>query len=150
MLKASEIHPDVELRDHLQGNVVVGKPGGGTQQVVVYCEQDRPTTGMPDDFISIVMNGNASSLGANIDFASGYVMVVLYCRMNDDGSVKSNRINKILAQFDEMLDGANTENFFFRFENERFIMPTSPDQSSGYSSTILNLRWTTNINFSKS
>lgn len=150
MLKASEIHPDVELRDHLQGNVHVVMPGGAEELVTVYCEQDRPTTGMPDDFISIVLNGNASSLGANIDYATGYVMVVLYCRMNDDGSVKSNRINKILAQFDEMLDGASTENYFFRFEKERFIMPTSPDQSSGYSSTILNLRWTTNTNFSKS
>lgn len=150
MIKASEIHPDVELRDYLQGHVVVTNPGNVTSNVVVYCEQDRPTTGMPDDFISIVLNGNASCLGADIDFASGYIMVVLYCRMNDNGSVKSNRINKILAQFDEMLDGACTENYFFRFEKERFIMPTSPDQSSGYSSTILNLRWTTNNNFSKS
>lgn len=150
MLKASNIHPDVELRDHLQGHIVVMKANGETEQVTVYCEQDRPTTGMPDDFISIVINGNASSLGADINYATGYVMVVLYCRMNDDGSVKSNRIDKILAQFDEMLDGASTENYFFRFEKERFIMPTSPDQSSGYSSTILNLRWTTNINFSKS
>lgn len=77
-------------------------------------------------------------------------MLILYSKMNDDGSAKMNRINNILTQFDELLEGANTNNYFYRFDSDRIIMPTTTDQSSGYSTTILNLRWTTNINFSKS
>ena len=150
MLKPSIIHPDVELRDLLQGNIVVGQAGGGTALVKVYCNAEAPTSSLPNDFICIQQNGSASTLGTNIQFASGYLMLILYSKMNDDGSAKMNRINNILTQFDELLEGANTANYFYRFDSDRIIMPTTTDQSSGYSTTILNLRWTTNINFSKS
>lgn|GEM_PF-1736547 len=146
-LKPSNIEPDVELRDFLKGKISVGTADGGTQEVAVYSDWERPTNELPTDFIVIYINGNIESVGMDTPFARGYLMVSLYCKMNDDGSVKKNRIKKILAWFDKLLDGRTTDHYHFEYEPQRFITPTTPNQTSGYSVTTLNLRWTTNSNF---
>lgn len=146
-IKMSTIHPDRELRDFLTGKIVVGKSRGGTAPVTVYSDWERPTNGLPADFLVIYMNGNVEGLGTNTNYASGYISVSLYCKMNSDGSVKANRIDKILEQFEKLVDKKKTKNFFFAYDTERYITPTAPNQSSGYSTTTLNLMWHTTQNF---
>lgn len=147
MIKMSSIHPDRELRDFLDGKVVVGKADGGAEKVVVYSDWERPTNGLPTDFIVIYINGNISGPGPKANYAEGAVAVSLYCKMNNDGSIKGQRIDRILEQFETLVHKRNTQNFFFYFEDERYITPTTPNQASGYSITTLNLLWHTNSNF---
>lgn len=147
MIHAADINPDVELRDFLQGRIVVGKAGGGTAPVTVYGDWERPTNNLPDDFVVIFINGNIGGFGSKVNYADGYLMVNLYCKLNDDGSVKKNRVKNILKQFDTIVEKAKTQNFFFKFDMERFAAPTTPNQTSGYSTTSLNLMWHTNNNF---
>lgn len=149
MFHPSAIEPDVELRDFLRGKIVVGLAGGGTQRVTVYSDWERPTNGLPDDFIVIYLNGDVEGIGMENDYARGYLMVGMYSKMNDDGSVKKNRVKKLLAQFDKLLEKCVTENFYFEYDSPRFITPTTPNQTSGYSITNLNLRWHTTNNFNK-
>lgn len=148
-LKPSSIHPDVELRDYLQGAIDVVVSGGATEKVTVYGDWEKPTNDIPDDFVIIMNNGSPAGVGMDTPYAEGYVMVSLYCKLNDDGTVKKNRVEKILAQFDEDLDELLTENYFFKYPREQFITPTTPNVTSGYSVTTLNLRWTTTSNFNK-
>lgn len=150
MFHPSSIHPDEELRDFLQGQIRVGLADGGSQIVAVYGDWERPTNENPDDFIVIMQNGNISGLGMHIDFVSGYLMVSLYSRLNDDGSVKKNRVEKILEQFDTLVENYSSDNYFYKYDQQQFITPTTPNVSSGYSVTTLNLKWTTNNNFNKS
>lgn len=147
LMKPSDIEPDVELRDFLKGKISVGTAGGGTQEVAVYSDWERPTNELPADFIVIYINGNIEGVGMDTPFARGYIMVSLYSKMNDDGSVKKNRIRKILAQFDDLIEKHLTTNYHYEYDTQRFITPTTPNQTSGYSVTTLNLRWTTNSNF---
>lgn len=147
MMHPSLIEPDAELRDFLQGQVVVGTAGGDTEPVTIYRDWERPTNKLPNDFIVIYVNGSMEGLGNDIDFARGYLMVGLYCKMNDDGSVKINRVQNILKQFDDLFAGLVTEHYHYDYDMPRFITPTSPNQSSGYSVTVLNLRWNTTNNF---
>ena len=142
-IQASSIKPEVALRDFLNGKVIVNGLNGRSEPVTVYCDRERPTNGLPDDFISIAINGSISGLGKSIDYADGYIMVILYCKMNADGSVKDNRVTKIIEQFDYLLNGVNFDNYYFCYEYDNFVMPTTPDFNSGYSLTILNLRWHT-------
>lgn len=149
MMRPSSIEPDVELRASLQNRVRVGLAGGGSQMVTVYGDWERPTNMLPDDFIVIYQNGDVDGIGMENDFARGYIMVGLYCKLNDDGSVKKNRVKKLLAQFDSLLEKCITENYIFEYDAQRFITPTTPNQTSGYSITNLNLRWHTTNNFNK-
>lgn len=147
MIRPSDIEPDSDLRNFLQGKIIVGLAGGGTKRVAVYSDWERPTNELPSDFIVIYMNGDVEGVTKDSGFARGYLMVSLYSKMNDDGSVKRNRIKKILAQFDELIENHCTENYFYEYDTPRFITPTTPNQTSGYSTTTLNLKWHTTNNF---
>ena len=147
-MKPSSIEPDVELKNLLTGRIYAGD-GSNAPLVKVYSDWERPTNELPADFIVIYINGDIEGVGMDTPFARGYIMVSLYCKMNDDGSVKKNRINKILAQFDDLIEKALTTNYHFEYDAERFITPTAPNQSSGYSVTTLNLRWTTTSHFNE-
>ena len=147
MMHPSSIEPDVELRVFLQNKVRVGLAGGGSQMVTVYGDWERPTNMLPDDFIVIYQNGDVEGIGMQNDFARGYIMVGLYSKLNDDGSVKKSRVKKLLAQFDSLLEKCITDNYIFEYDAQRFITPTTPNQTSGYSITNLNLRWHTTNNF---
>lgn len=162
MMKLSSIQPDVELKEFLTGKIKVGE-GTSATEVKVYSDWERPTNELPSDFIVIYINGDIEGVGMDTPFARGYIMVSLYCKLNDDGSVKKNRIKKLLSQFDELFiydpDQNNkrlqryqpiiTDTCHFEYDADRFITPTAPNQSSGYSVTTLNLRWTTTSNFNK-
>lgn len=142
MLHPSQIHPDVELAEALEGQILVG-----TKPVKVYSDWARPTNGLPTDFITIYINGDIGGVGLDTHYAEGYLMVSLYCKMNDDGSVKNNRIQKILEQFDTLLEKKLTDNYFFEYPKDLYITPTTPNVTSGYSITTLNLRWHTTNDF---
>ena len=145
-MKPSSLQPDIELRDALKGQIRVGLRGGGTRVVTVYGDWERPSNGVDDDFLVVMLNGNMESLGMDIPFARGYIMVSLYSRLNDDGSVRKNRVQKILAQFDEAIECLNTSHYFYQYAAPQFITPTTPNITSGYSITTLNLKWNTNNN----
>lgn len=142
----AHIEPDVELRDYLTGQITVGD-GASAQDVKVYADWERPTNELPTDFVVIYINGDVEGVAMDMPFARGYLMVSLYCKLNDNGSVKKNRVKKILERFDELVEKAITAHYHFEYDASRFITPTTPNQTSGYSVTSLNLRWTTTSNF---
>lgn len=146
MIPISSIQPDVELRDFLQNKIRVGLSGGGSQMVTVYGDWERPTNEVPSDFLVVMLNGDIGGVGMDTRYAEGYIMVSLYSKMNDDGSVKKQRVSKILAQFDELIERLLTEHYFFKYAPQRFITPTTPNITSGYSVTTLNLVWHTRNN----
>ena len=142
MVNPSSIKPDVALAEALNGSIHVGDT-----PVKVYADWAKPTNGLPDDFISIYSNGDIEGFGLDNNFARGYIGVSLYSRMNDDGSVKSNRITKILEQFDTFIDKLIADKYYYRYPSDRFLTPTTPNVTSGYSITTLNLEWHTTNDF---
>ena len=149
MPKPSNIIPDVELAAYLQDRISVLLPGGTTTPVKVYSDWERPTNNLPDDFIVCYINGDIESVGMDTPFARGYMMVNLYCKLNDDGSVKKNRVSYILSQLDDLIEKRVTAHFYFEYDPIRFATPTTPNLTSGYSVTSLNLRWNTNSNYNQ-
>lgn len=150
MIKPSDIHPDVELKEFLTGKIQVGLPGGTSANVTVFGDWEKPTNEVPNDFLLVMNNGDIGGVGMQVDFAQGYVAVSLYCKLNDDGTVKKNRITKILNQFDSLVERCQTESYFFRYAHPQFITPTTPNITSGYSITTLNLIWHTKNNLNGS
>ena len=142
----SSVEPDVTLRDALTGQITVG---ANADPVKVYGDWERPTNGVPDDFVVVFLNGDIGGVGMRTDYADGNLMVSLYCKMNDDGSVKKNRIKKILEQFDLKVINRTVGEYFYTYDSPRFITPTTPNQTSGYSVTTLNLRWHTTNDFNR-
>lgn len=140
MIRPSHITPDKALAEFLDGTITVGEEA---ELVKVYSNRERPTNQLPADFITVYINGDIGGVGTKTDYADGYLMVSLYCKMNDDGSVKTNRIRKILEQFEKKIDRKSIEGYFYEYDHEHLITPTTPNQSSGYSITTLNMEWHT-------
>lgn len=140
--------PEKALAEYLQGKVKVVTEDG-EEVLTVYPDWERPTNGLPDDFITIAVDGNPSTVAHDVDYTEGYLALSLYCKLNDDGSVKIHRVNKIISQFDTLIDRATIDEYFFKFELDRYITPTTPSESSGYSITTLSLFWHTIDNFNK-
>lgn len=142
-ISPSAIAPDAALKACLEDSISVQQADGTVEKVAVFADWERPTNELPNDFIVIFINGDIEGVGMDIPFAKGYMIVSLYCKMNDDGSVKKNRITKILEQFDTRIEKCICGAYHFEYDAQRFITPTTPNQTSGYSVTTLNLRWTT-------
>lgn len=149
MIRPSDIHPDVELREFLRGKIRVGLANGTSSVVTVYGDWEKPTNEVPDDFLIVMNNGDVGGVGMAVDYATGYVAVSLYCKLNDDGTVKKNRVTKILHQFDDIIERLQTASYYFRYASPQFITPTTPNITSGYSITTLNLIWHTKNNFNE-
>lgn len=124
----------------------VGLSDGGQRTIAVFGDWEKPTNEVPDDFLIIMNNGDVGGLGMDINYANGYIAVSLYCKLNDDGTVKKNRITKILEQFDSIIERFCSANYFYRYASPQFITPTTPNITSGYSITTLNLVWHTTNN----
>lgn len=164
MIHPSSIHPDTELRDFLlTQDITVVVPGGAEVPVAIYGDWEKPTNEVPDDFIIVMNNGDVGGVGNTVQYADGYIMVCIYCKLNNDGSVKKSRVNKILQQLDEMFIASIkdpltrevieehykslvTDNYVYKYDAQRFITPTTPNITSGYSITNLNVRWHTTNN----
>lgn len=147
MIRPSNIEPDVELRDFLQGKISVGTATESLEPVAVFSDWERPTNELPSDFLVVFINGDIEGIAEDVAFARGNIAISLYNKMNNDGSVKKNRVKKILTQFDDLVASHLTENYYFEYDSPRFITPTTPNQSSGYSITTLNLKWHTRNTF---
>lgn len=145
-MNLSKLNPDVELRDILSGNIKVQTASGTMVAIPVYGDEEQPTAGLADDFIVVRSNGSPLSVTDKMGVWRGNLMVHLFCKMNPDGSAKKNRISKILEQLETYLKRASGENFFYSINILRPITPTTVNQSSGYSSTVLNAEWHTKNN----
>lgn len=136
-MKPSELKVDIELKSLLSGIVV------GSDPVVVYAEGEMPTDKVPNDFIEVLYNGPVDSITEDMTVGRGYMAVALSNKLSDDGSVKTNRVRKILEQFETRINRAKTEHYFFKLTPDGFITPTTANQTNGYSTTILNVEWRT-------
>lgn len=140
-LSLISMKPDVELAEYLTGRISVVTGPGETADVVVYSDGERPTNGVANDFIDIFLNGGINGIAYDADFARGNIGVSLYCKMNDDGTVKKNRVERLLDQFYKIVNRCLTEHYYYEYDFPMFLTPTTPDYSSGYSVTTINLRW---------
>ena len=137
-MKPSELNVDIEMKALLSGRISVD-----SVPVPVYAAGEKPTTGVPDDFIEIFYNGYLNSISENRVIVKGAMAVVMSNRLFEDGSVKTNRVKKLLQQFEDCIDGVSTTHYFLKLSPDGFITPTTENQTTGYSTTILNVEWRT-------
>lgn len=137
-MKPSELNVDIELKSLLVGHISTD-----STPVPVYAAGETPTTGLPDDFVEIFYNGYVDSISENRVVARGAMAVSMSNRLFEDGSVKTNRVKKLLEQVEQLVDKVSSTHYFFKLSPDGFITPTTANQTNGYSTTILNVEWRT-------
>ena len=142
-MRPSEIRPDLALKTLLDGQIVLRKSATESVVIDVYAQGERPNTGLASEFVEILFNGAVRSLTKPIGVLRGNVVVSVYVKSYEDGSVFQYRVDSIMKQIEEKVSSASSGDYFFEINPDNIITPTTTNIASGYSTTILNIQWHT-------
>lgn len=142
-MRPSEIRPDLALKSLLEGQIVLRKSATESVVIDVYAQGERPNTGLASEFVEILFNGSVRSLTKPIGVLRGNVVVSVYVKSYEDGSVFQYRVDSIMKQIEEKVSSASSGDYFFEINPDNIITPTTTNIASGYSTTILNIEWHT-------
>jgi hypothetical protein len=137
MAKLSEIEADLALKSLLTGKIATDK-----DVLKVYGQYEQPNSGLDDDFIRIYYNGNIRSRTYPIGVFDGNLALQLFCKCNNDGTAKRNRIRRLLAEVETYVDRKRNQGYTFKLSATP-ITPVTVDTTTGYSTTTLNIEWHT-------
>lgn len=142
-MNPSDIRPDLALKGILNEQVILEK--SETQSVVIkaYAQGERPNVGLDDEFVEILFNGTVRSKTKPIGLVRGALVIAIYVKTYEDGSVFQYRVDSILKQLEEKVSNVSVDGFFFSLNLNNIITPTTVNVTSGYSTTILNVEWHT-------
>lgn len=141
MTPIADLDPDVALAALLDKKVTVQTSAAHSYAIRAYANEDRPNKGVADEFIDIDWNGGARSLTRPLGLFRGNLALVIWCKARADGRAKKKRVKQIIAQCAELVDGKLSQGFFFEFNAGNVITPTTVNLTTGYSTTILNVKW---------
>ncbi len=142
-MNLSELNPDIALKSLLDGKVKVGPDA---RILEVYAQGMQPNSGVGTDFITILYNGAVSSWTNPIGEFEGNLALMITCRMNSNGTIKQPHMSRIVAQCVELVDRKSSQGFFFKLDPTNVITPPTPDYTTGYATTALNVAWHTSNN----
>ena len=142
-MRPSEIRPDLAIKALLEGQIVLQKSATESAVIDVYAQGERPNTGLASEFVEILFNGAVRSLTKPIGVLRGNVVVSVYVKSYEDGSVFQYRVDSIMKQIEEKVSYASSGDYFFEINPDNIITPTTVNMTSGYSTTILNIEWHT-------
>ena len=142
-MRPSEIRPDLALKTLLDGQIVLRKSATESVVIDVYAQGERPNTGLASEFVEILFNGAVRSLTKPIGVLRGNVVVSVYVKSYEDGSVFQYRVDSIMKQIEEKVSNKESDGYFFEINPDNIITPTTTNIASGYSTTILNIEWHT-------
>lgn len=142
-MRPSEIRPDLALKTLLDGQIVLRKSATESVVIDVYAQGERPNAGLASEFVEILFNGTVRSLTRPIGVLRGNVVVSVYVKSYEDGSVFQYRIDSIMKQIEEKVSSKESDGYFFEINPDNIITPTTTNIASGYSTTILNIEWHT-------
>lgn len=133
--------PDVALSGLLDSKVEVQTSATKKYAIRCYADGKQPNKGLGDEFLSVLWNGAAVALAQPTGLFRGNIALTVYCKTQGDGTVKTQRVRQILGQCHALTDGKTADGFFFRLDPTQVITPTTPNLTTGYSITVINVEW---------
>ena len=142
-MRPSDIRPDLALKRLLEGSIVLQKSDSDTATIDVYAQGEAPHTGLASEFVEILINGAVRSITKPIGVLRGNLAVQVFVKSYENGSVFQYRIDSIVKQIEKKISNATSDGYFFEFNLDNIITPTTTSLTSGYSTQVLNVKWHT-------
>lgn len=139
----AELTPDMALAALLDGKVEVQTSETEWYAIRAYEQAKMPNKGLADEFITLQNNGVITSRTKPFGLYYGNLALTIYCKSNSDGTAKTNRMRRMLAQCEELVNGKFFDGFFFELDATNVITPPTVNLTTGYATTILNVAWHT-------
>lgn len=143
MSNIEKLEADVTLAKVLDKNVIVNTSKTKRNTIRAYAANKQPNKGLDDEFIDIYSNGITESLTKPIGIYRGNLAVAIYVKTQTDNTAKTQRIRQILEQCEAIVNCKAYDGFYFEFDPANVITPTTTNLTTGYSTTIINVKWRT-------
>lgn len=137
----ADLNPDMALAALLDGKVTVRTSATESHTIRAYADGERPNRNLADEFIDVKWNGGARSLTEDPALFRGNLMLTIWCKAQTDGRVKKKLVRQIVAQVTPLVHRKVSRGFVFTFDPNAVITPTTTNLTTGYSTTILNVKW---------
>lgn len=137
----AELNPDAVLASLLDGKVTVYTSKTESHVIRAYADEERPNKNLGNEFIDVEWNGGAQSLTKDPALFRGNLMLTIWCKAQTDGRAKKKIVKQIVSQITPLVHNEVSQGFVFTFDPTNVITPTTTNLTTGYSTTILNVKW---------
>lgn len=132
----------------LDGKIEVQTSATSSHSIRAYATNKRPNKNLGDEFVEILVNGSIRSMTRPLGVFQGNIALTVWCAVQADGTVKTKRVQQIIKQCQQLVDGkSNPDGYFFSLDPINLITPTTVNMASGYSTTVLMVQWHTTNSF---
>lgn len=141
MSTIADLNPDGVFAAQLDKKVVVHTAKDVFHTIRVYKYGRQPNVGVDDEFVVVRKYGTTSTKLTRFGLPNGPIAVTVYCKMQTNGTFKENRISEIISQIEESANSKKYGNYFYEIEADNIMQDTTPEPTSGYSTTAINVWW---------
>jgi hypothetical protein len=142
-MNIKDLQPDQALKYLLDNRIAIALSVEESRIAKVYKQGERPNIDLGDEFVDILHNGVIRAMTKPLGMYRGNLAVVLYCKAQTDGTIKSNRIDSMFSQVALLCNGKSSGRFFFEINEDNIITPISVNATTGYATLTLNIAWHT-------
>ena len=129
-MKLTEIKPKDSLKQLLSNAGVT---------IPIYANNDMPTSGLANEFISISQNGLLNSYTRELSFITSTLALSLSVKLLSNGATNVVKEKILLDIFEESINGKYLGENYFEFDLSN-LMTDSRNITSGYSTKIINVK----------
>ncbi len=129
-MKLTEIKPKDSLKQ-LLSNAGVSIP--------IYANNDMPTSGLANEFISISQNGLLNSYTRELSFITSTLALSLSVKLLSNGATNIVKEKLLLDIFEESINGKSLGDNYFEYDLSN-LMTDSRNITAGYSTKIINVK----------
>lgn len=143
MSVVSKLNPHGVFAETLDGKVEVHTSASASHTIRAYKNAKQPNKGLGDEFIVVQKNGVTHAKVRPLGIFSGTLAVIVYCKLQTDNTAKENRIEEILGQIEDAANSKVHGDYYFEIDADNVLQDTTPNTTSGYSTTAINVEWRT-------
>lgn len=143
MSVVSKLNPHGVFAGVLDGKVEVHTSATASHTIRAYKNAKQPNKGLGDEFIVVQKGSVTRAMVQPLGLFSGTLAVIVFCKLQTDNTAKESRIEEILGQIEDVANSKVHGDYFYSIDADNVLQDTTPDTTSGYSTTAINVEWRT-------
>lgn len=143
-----DVRPDKALALMLAGRLHISKSAAEQAALRVFFHSMQPTSYKEENYVTISFNGAIKSVTAALGYFEGYLVLLFHCKMHPNGTARDETIRYVLKQIQHYIHRqVAPEGYYYELDTANAITPSTINLTSGYSVTMLNIKWHTTDKF---
>lgn len=137
------LNPDIALKALINNKIKVRVSDTEERLVKVYASGEQPNTNLADEFINVDWNGVTRSLTEPLGLFTGTLILTIWAKAYPDGRANKIVTRRIIEQVYTYVDRMTEGEYHYTIDADNVVMPITIDNSTGYSTMAINVRWHT-------